>query len=49
MALLVFVDDLFWLTREKGGVEKIVISVYFLVILGLPFSWSKFCGGLDVS
>ncbi|CAK9016957.1 Spore wall protein 2 [Durusdinium trenchii] len=49
MALLVFVDDLFWLTREKGGIEKIVISVYFLVILGLPFSWSKFCGGLDVS
>ena len=49
MALLVFVDALIWLTREKGGIEKIVISVYFLVILGLPFSWSKFCGGLDVS
>ena len=34
MSLLVFVDDLFWLTREKGAIEKIVTSVFFLVILG---------------
>ncbi|CAK9032767.1 unnamed protein product [Durusdinium trenchii] len=49
MAMLVFVDDLFWLTREKGGMEKILGSIFFMVILGLPFSRKKFCGGLQLS
>ena len=49
MAMLVFVDDLFWLTRDKGCIEKILVSIFFLVILGLPFSWKKFCGGLQLS
>ena len=47
LALLVFVDDL--LTREKGGVEKIVVSIFFFIILGLPFSWKKFSGGLSLA
>jgi hypothetical protein len=49
MALLVFVDDLFWMTREKSGIERIVVSIFFFVILGLPFSWKKFAGGLQLS
>ena len=49
MALLVFVDDLLWMTREKGGIERIVVSIFFFVILGLPFSWKKFAGGLQLS
>eukprot|EP00435_Cladocopium_sp_Y103_P010320 s1590_g2.t1 len=49
LALLVFVDDIFWLTREKGGIEQIVVSIFLFVILGLPFSWKKFAGGLQLS
>ena len=46
LALLVYVDDLLWLTREKGGIEKIVVSIFLLIVLGLPFTWKKFSGGL---
>jgi len=49
LALLVYVDDLLWLTREKGGIEKIVVSIFLLIVLGLPFTWKKFSGGLSLA
>ena len=46
--LLVYVDDLLWLVREAKGLELIVMSIFYLEVLGLPFAWKKFKGGLDV-
>eukprot|EP00438_Fugacium_kawagutii_P010279 Skav225676 [mRNA] locus=scaffold1924:371329:372228:- [translate_table: standard] len=45
--LLAYVDDLLWLTRDSKGLELIVVTIYFLQILGLPFVWLKFHGGLQ--
>ena len=45
--LLAYVDDLLWLTRDCKGLELIVLSIYFLQILGLPFAWHKFHGRLQ--
>ena len=42
---LVYVDDLLWLTRDREGVETIVVIVFYYVLMGLPFSWKKFIGG----
>ena len=41
-------DDLLWLVREAKGLELIVMSIFYLEVLGLPFAWKKFKGGLDV-
>ena len=43
---LVYVDDLLWLVGEKGGIEHVVLVIFFYVLMGLPFSWKKFAGGL---
>lgn len=45
--MLAYVDDLLWLTKDGKGLELIVLSIYFLQILGLPFAWRKFHGGLQ--
>lgn len=42
---LVYVDDLLWLTRDREGVETIVVIVFYYVLTGLSFSWNKFIGG----
>ena len=47
--ILVYVDDLFWITRDKVGIEKIILTIYFMTIVGLPFAWKKFQGGVDLA
>ncbi|CAE7206157.1 unnamed protein product [Symbiodinium natans] len=47
---MVYSDDLFWVTQDTAnGVDYIVLQVFFYVILGVPFSWKKFCGGVEFS
>jgi len=46
--LLVYVDDLLWMVCEAKGLELIVMSIFLLEVLGLPFAWKKFKGGIDV-
>ena len=46
--LLVYVDDLLWMVCEAKGLELIVMSIFYLEVLGLPFGWKKFKGGIDV-
>ena len=38
---LVYVDDLLWSVGEKGGVELLVMVIYFYALIGLPFSWKS--------
>ena len=38
---LVYVDDLLWLVGEKGGIELLVMVIYFYALIGLPFSWKS--------
>ena len=47
--ILVYVDDLLWITRDKVGIEKIILTIYFMTIVGLPFAWKKFQGGVDLA
>ena len=47
--ILVYVDDLLWITRDKVGIEKIILAIYFMTIVGLPFAWKKFQGGVDLA
>ena len=47
--MLVYVDDLLWITRDKRGIEKIILTIYFMTVLGLPFAWKKFKGGVDLA
>ena len=43
---LIYSDDLFWLTCVAAGVPWIVLIIFYCVLLGLPFVWHKFSGGL---
>ena len=43
---LIYSDDLFWLTCVAAGVPWIVLIIFYYVLLGLPFAWHKFSGGL---
>ena len=47
--MLVYVDDLLWITRDKMGIEKTILIIYFMTVLGLPFAWKKFKGGVDLA
>ena len=49
LALLIYVDDLLWLIRDKQGLELIPLVIFYLVVLGLPFAWKKFGGGSVLS
>ena len=45
--MLVYVDDMLWITRDKMGIEKTILIIYFMTVLGLPFAWKKnqrWCG-----
>ena len=46
---LVYVDDLIWIAGEKGGLEQIMLLVFFYTLLGVPFAWRKFAGGVQCS
>eukprot|EP00435_Cladocopium_sp_Y103_P057986 s1874_g20.t1 len=43
---LTYVDDLLFLARGLGGMAGIWLCLLFFVIVGTPFSWHKFGGGL---
>ena len=46
---LIYSDDLFWLTCVAAGVPWILLIIFYYVLLGLlglPFAWRKFSGGL---
>jgi hypothetical protein len=45
---LVFADDLHWLAGGGDGPLNLLLYVLFLVIVGTPFSWRKFKGGLTL-
>ena len=45
--LLSYVDDLIWLTQSDEGLVKILASILLLQVLGTPFAWHKFAGGLE--
>ena len=49
LSQLVYVDDLLWIAGEKGALEHVVLIIFFYTLLGLPFSWKKFRGGLVCS
>ena len=45
---LVYVDDLLCLLKNvKRGMDCILLQIFFYVLLGLPFSWRKFRGGVE--
>lgn len=47
--MLVYVDDLLWIARDTSGIDKIILTIYFMTIVGLPFAWKKFRGGVDLA
>ena len=47
--MLVYVDDMLWITRDKMGIEKTILIIYFMTVLGLPFAWKKVKGGVDLA
>ena len=49
LALLIYVDDLLWLIRDKQALGLIPLVIFYLVVLGLPFAWKKFGGGSVLS
>ena len=47
--MLIYVDDLLWLVRvSQKGIEKVCLVIFFFVVLGLPFSWHKLKGGMNL-
>ena len=39
--MLVYVDDLLWITRDKRGIEKIILTIYFMNLYDC--SWFTIC------
>ena len=48
MELLLYVDDFLFLAESQPQVEAIGFAVFFLSLLGVPFSWKKFKGGTEL-
>ena len=46
---LIFVHDLLWLARQKGGIAKIILAIFIYVLLGAPLAWKKFVGGPELT
>jgi hypothetical protein len=44
---LIYADDFEWTAHGPGFEGPLVFAVYFLEVVGLPFSWRKFLGGLS--
>ena len=45
--LMTYVDDLVWLTQSHQGLRRILGSLFFMILLGVPFAWKKFSGGQE--
>ena len=46
---LVYVDDLLFLTNDCKGIGQTVLLIFLYVVLGLPFTWKKFRGGVELT
>lgn len=44
---LVYVDD--FLTNGSKGIGQTVLLIFLYVVLGLPFTWKKFRGGVELT
>ena len=45
--LLTYVDDLLFMSKGLEGMKAIWICLLFMLVVGSPFSWHKFGGGLQ--
>ena len=45
---LLFADDLHWAAGGSMGPLNLLLLVFFMVVAGVPFSWTKFRGGHSV-
>ena len=45
---LLYVDDFEWHATGQFADETPILVVFWLALLGVPFSWKKFRGGLKV-
>ena len=46
---LVYVNDLLFLTNDSKGIGQIVLLIFLYAVLGLPFTWKKFRGGVELT
>ena len=44
---LLYADDLHWLTSGREGIKGVVVCVYFMALVGTPFSWGKTAVGFQ--
>ena len=44
---LIYADDTAWAAAGPNKCREIVMSLFFMVLLGTPFSWKKCRGGLE--
>ena len=45
---LVFADDFAWVVSGPHAFPNLVMTILVLKVLGMPFSWKKFAGGLTM-
>ena len=45
---LLYSDDYAWIACGDAAHENILLAVFFLVVMGVPFAWKKFRGGLTL-
>ena len=43
---MVFVDDMEWVAEGPKGLRCILIAILMMIIVGVPFAWHKFRGGV---
>jgi len=44
----IFADDLEWVVQGPGMFQNLVLAVFSQVVAGVPYSWKKFGGGLEL-
>ena len=42
---LLFADDVNWMASGVDGIRDVVVSLFFMSLVGTPFSWKKMEGG----
>jgi hypothetical protein len=45
---LLFADDFSWAASGPNAISNMVLSLFWLVIIGVPISWHKRKGGVEV-
>ena len=46
--LLLYVDDLLMFADSQNQVEALGFAIFVMVLLGVPFRWKKFRGGIEI-